>query len=202
MSVMRVIDVPTDDTLTYKVYVSKALPLADVTITANLDVLVSSRDKNEALEAKIHAALQDFIATNWDIVSQERHGATPGFERVSLRALAKVPVDQSRNLKERANKANWVGLEFGHISVNRSLPQDLVGQIMKELWFEAVAKVNGHLEEFQRVSGRLWRIGNITLGVPGGRTRGATKKGASGTRPMIRSAISWNRVCPAWRRSA
>lgn len=177
MNSLRLLDVPTDDTLSYKVYVSKAVPLADVTITANLDVLVSTRDKSEALDAKIHAALQDFIATNWDIVSQERHGATPGFERVSLRALAKVPVEQSRNLKERANKANRVGLEFGHLSVNRSLPQDLVGQIMKELWFEAVTKVNGHLDEFGRVSGRIWRIGNISLGVPGGRGRVRNEKG-------------------------
>lgn len=177
MSAAPVIQFSIDDTIKYKVYVSKAIPLADVTITANLELLVSSHDDNSALNAKIQAALQDFIAADWDIVAQERAGATPGFERVHLRALSKVPAEQSRNLKERASRANREGLEFGAISVNRSLPQDQVGQIMKDLWFEAVDKVSGHLPEFNRVSGRAWRIGDISLGVPGGHSQARLTKG-------------------------
>ena len=39
---------------------------------------------------------------------------------------------------------------------------------MKELWFEAVSKVNEYLPEFNRVSGRQWRIGDVVLGTPDG----------------------------------
>jgi hypothetical protein len=150
------------------VYVSKAVPLADVTVTASLELLASSRDDSHALEAKIDTALRDFLPVEWEILGQERSSATPGFEHIKLKALAKVSADQNRNRE---------GLEFGNISVNRSLRQDEVNQVMKELWFEAVSRANEHLPEFNRVSGRQWRIGDVVLGVPDGGYRNRNTKG-------------------------
>ena len=172
------LQLPVDDTISYKIYVAKAVPLADVTVTAQLQLMVSNRDENPDLDSRIRGALKNFIDTQWTLLEQERSSATPGFERIQLKAMAKVPAKENRKLEERAAGANCEGLEFGQVHVSRNLPQDQANQIIKELWFEAVEKVTAHLSEFNLASGRQWRIGDIALGVPGGgRQSGRLTKG-------------------------
>jgi hypothetical protein len=178
MSFSRTLQLPVDDTISYKVYVAKAVPVADVTVTAQLELMVSNRDENPDLDSRIRGALKDFIDTDWTLLEQERSSATPGFERIQLKAMAKIPAKENRKLAERAARANREGLEFGHMHVSRNLPQDQANQIIKELWFEVVEKVTAHLAEFNRASGRQWRVGDIALGVPGGgRQSGRPTKG-------------------------
>lgn len=178
MSTLTSLQLPTDDTISYKIYVAKAVPLTDVSVTAQLEMMVSNRDDNQDLDSRIFGALNDFIDTDWTLLEQKRSSATPGFERVSLKAMAKIPAKEDRKLEERAARANREGLEFGQIQVSRNLPQEQANQIIKELWFEAVEKATGHLDEFNRVSGRQWRLGDVTLGVPGGgRSSGRPIKG-------------------------
>lgn len=178
MSFPPALQFPVDDTISYKIYVAKAVPLADVTVTAQLQLMVSNRDENPDLDSRIRGALKNFIDTQWTLLEQERSSATPGFERIQLKAMAKVPAKENRKLEERAAGANCEGLEFGQVHVSRNLPQDQANQIIKELWFEAVEKVTAHLSEFNLASGRQWRIGDIALGVPGGgRQSGRLTKG-------------------------
>lgn len=178
MSIASGMELAMDDTISYKVYVAKAVPVADVTVTARLELMVSSRDENTDLDARIRGALKDFIDVEWTLLEQERSSATPGFERIQLKALAKVPARENRKLEERAARANREGLEFAQVHASRNLPQDQANQVIKELWFETVAKVTSHLEDFNRVSGRQWRVGDIRLGVPGnGRQSGRLTKG-------------------------
>jgi hypothetical protein len=172
------IQLPIDDTISYKIYVAKAVPVADVTVTANLTLMVSNRDESQDLDNRIRRALSDFIDTEWTLLTPERSSATPGFERINLKAIAKIPSTENRNLDERAARANREGLEFDHVRVTRSMPQEQANQIIKELWFEAVEKVTAHLAEFNRASGRQWRIGDVALGVPGtGRASVRSSKG-------------------------
>ena len=166
MSALPSFQFPVDDTISYKVYVAKAVPLAEVTVTVDLHLMVSSRDENHDLESRIRGGLVDFINTEWTLLAQQRSSATPGFENIRLKAVATIPAKENRNLEERAARSNREGLEFGHVQVSRNLPQDQVNQIIKELWFEAVEKVTEHLADFNRASGRQWRVGNIALGVP------------------------------------
>ena len=180
MSFSPTIQLPVDDTISYKIYVAKAVPLADVTVTAQLQLMVSNRDENPDLDSRIRGALKNFIDTEWTLLEQERSSATPGFERIQLKAMAKIPAKENQKLQERAARANCEGLEFGHVHVSRNLPQNQANQIIKELWFEAVEKVTDHLNEFNRVSGRQWRVGDIALGVPGGK------------RPSVRSTKGGN----------
>lgn len=178
MSFSPTLQMPVDDTISYKIYVAKAVPLANVTVIAQLQLMVSNRDENPDLDSRIRGALADFIDAEWTLLEQERTSATPGFERIQLKAMAKIPAAENRKLEERAARANREGLEFGHVHISRNMPQDQANQIIKELWFEAVEKVTAHLDEFNRVSGRQWRIGDITLGVPGsGRRSGRLTKG-------------------------
>lgn len=178
MSFAPTMQLPMDDTISYKIYVAKAVPLVDVTVTAQLELMVSNRDENPDIDSRIRDALKDFVDTDWTLLEQERSSATPGFERIQLKAMSKVPAKENRKLEERAARANREGLEFGRITVSRNMPQEQANQIIKELWFETVEKVTGHLEEFNRASGRQWRIGDVTLGVPGtGRQTGRMTKG-------------------------
>lgn len=162
---MQILNVE-DDSIKYKVYVSKAVPLADINVTTQIDVLLSTREGNDALNRLVKTALNDFIPVPWETAVLSRTSATPGYERIRMRAIAKVGIDQHSNLDERARQAHREGLEFSHLHVDRTLPKHQVNQIMKDLWFEAVEKVTEHIVDFNRVSTRQWRIGEITLGIP------------------------------------
>jgi|APTNR8051073442_1049403.scaffolds.fasta_scaffold12469_1 hypothetical protein len=178
MSPTTSIQLPMDDAISYKIFVAKAVPVADVTITAHLTLMVSNRDESQDTDNRIRSALTDFIDTEWTILTPERSSATPGFERINVKAIAKISSTENRNLDERAARANREGLEFDHVRVNRTLPQEQANQIIKELWFEAVEKVTAHLADFNRVSRRQWRIGDVALGAPGtGRTSRRLNKG-------------------------
>jgi hypothetical protein len=162
------ISLPQDDTLNYKVYVAKAVPRGDVAITVNVRLIASTQDNEvERINARLREALQDFISADWKFVGNTREGLTPGFEKILVQAIAKVPAEENRNLEERARKAGREGLELGEIAVKRALPQDQVNQIVKELWFDAVRKTREHIVEFNEASGRQWRLGDIVFGVPG-----------------------------------
>lgn len=178
MTTTSAFPLPADDTINYKIYVAKAVPMTDVNVTANLELMVSNRDENPDVDSRILGALRDFIDTDWTLLEQQRISATPGYERISLKARAKISSNENRNLDERAARANREGLEFGSVQVSRNLPQDQANQIIKELWFEAVEKVSAHIHDFNKASGRVWRLGDITLGVPGsGRATGRMTKG-------------------------
>lgn len=178
--------IPQDDTLRYKVYVSKAVPRGDVTISTSINLLVSAKENTpEQINARLAEALKDFIPGTWDIVGSNRSSFTPGFEKIVVDAIAKVPAEQNRNLQERARKAAREGLEFGEITVKRSLPQDQVNQIVKDLWFDAVLRVEDHIQEFNKRSSRTWRIGDIVFGVPGNGQRESQRFSKGGYREDV-----------------
>jgi hypothetical protein len=163
------ITLPQDDTLSYKVYVAKAVPRGDVAITVNLQMVASTSDNDiNTINARLKNVLLDFIGADWRFVGHTREGPAPGYEKIAVQAIAKVSAEENRNLEERARKASRDGIEFGGVAVKRTLPQDHVNQIVKELWFDAVRKVQEHLREFEQASGRRWRIGDIVFGVPDG----------------------------------
>lgn len=161
------VNLPQDDALRYKVYVSRAVPRADITISVVITLLVpSSENTPEQINQRVNAALNDFISGDWQFVGTSRSAVTPGYEKVAINAVAKVPADDYRNLQERARKAARDGLEFGQVNVKRALPEEQVNQVVTELWFETVALVDGHIAEFAKRSNRHWRIGEIVFGVP------------------------------------
>jgi hypothetical protein len=173
------INIPTDDTLCYKVNASRVIPRGEVTVVAQMIVVVKTQTSdNTGLDQRINAALQAFLPTEWESLGYERSSLTTGYEQVKVQAIAKVPAEENHNLEERARRANSDGLEFGEITVKRSLPADQVGQIVKEMWFDIIGKVNLHITEFERTSGRKWRIGNINYGVPDAGRRQESRKGS------------------------
>ena len=105
-------------------------------------------------------------------------------------------------MEERAVGANREGLEFAHVQVSRNLSKDQVDKIIKKLWFDVLEKVTNYLEEFNRVSGRKLRVGNLVLGVPsGGRHLVARVKVGSSRPPTNHPENSWSPDCPGQRKS-
>lgn len=154
-----------DDTLNYKMRVSKLMPRSEVVVTVMVTLILNARQKGAQLDHRIFEALNDFIPVDWGLSGQERQSAAPGFERLSIRAVATVSRDQDWNLEQRAKNANRHGLELGPVVVKRSFSQEHVNQVVKELRFEAVRKVVEELPEFDKASGRIWRIGDISIGL-------------------------------------
>ena len=105
MTTTPALQLQVDDTISYKIYVAKAVPLADVNVTAHLELLVSNRDANLDVDSRIRGSLKDFIDTEWTLLEQQRKSATPGYERIELKAMAKIPSSENRNLDERAARA-------------------------------------------------------------------------------------------------
>ena len=68
MSFAPACPLPVDDTISYKIYVAKAVPVADVTVTAQLQLMVSNRDENVDLDGRIRGALKNFIDTDWTLL--------------------------------------------------------------------------------------------------------------------------------------
>ena len=55
---------------------------------------------------------------------------------------------------------------------------DKVAAVVKDLWFQAIERVKEHVEHFDRLTGRRWRIGNIEFGLPERGGDRQTMKGA------------------------
>ena len=61
-----------DDTLNYKVLVSKLVPRSDVVVTVGLELMLNAHDKGAELDQRIFEALRDFIPVEWELSGQER----------------------------------------------------------------------------------------------------------------------------------
>jgi hypothetical protein len=96
----------------------------------------------------------------------ERHEDAVGFERLSLRATARVPFSENLNLLDRARLASQKGLSISTPTVDRALAPDKVAAVVKDLWFQVIEGVKTHMIEFDRLTGRQWRIGDIEYGLP------------------------------------
>ena len=71
-----------NDTINYKIYVAKAVPMTDVNVKANLELMVSNRDENPDVDSRILGALRDFIDTDWTLLEQQSISATPSMNAV------------------------------------------------------------------------------------------------------------------------
>jgi hypothetical protein len=167
-----------DDTLRYRLVAQKILSQEDVRVVTEITALVSTANSDQGrLERRIRQALNNFIASDWVFSTVHRLGEAVGFERVSLRAWARVPHGEIYNLEERARRASAEGLSLGKPELDYSLPSARVNEIVQTLRRESIEAVKRHCEEFAQQTGRAWRIGDIEFGVTGSRAQ-RTGKGA------------------------
>jgi hypothetical protein len=156
-----------DDTLRYKVLVTKAVPQDTVRISVDVAALARPDEPtDEVMAGRIRPALERFIRGDWMLSGLERNVDAVGFERLSLRATARVPFSENLNLVDRARVASQEGLSISTPGVDRALAPDKVAVVVRNLWFQVSEHVNTHMPQFERLTGRRWRIGDIEYGLP------------------------------------
>lgn len=169
-----------DDTLRYKVLVTKAVPQDTVRISVDVTALARPDEpSDQVLSARVRPALEQFIRGDWMLSGLERHEDAVGFERLSMRATARVPFAENLNLVDRARLASQKGLSISTPVVDRALAPDKVTAVVRDLWFQVIEGVRAHVVEFDRLTGRRWRIGDIEYGLPERGSERVRMKGAS-----------------------
>jgi hypothetical protein len=156
-----------DDTLRYKVSVSKAVAQDTVRVISTITVLVNPQETTEkVLGERVQGVLNDFINGDWVISDLDRRADAAGYERITMKASARVSFAENFNLSDRARTANREGISISDTEVNRSASPEKVKLVVKELWFKIIEYINGQIPQFNALTGREWRIGDVEYGQP------------------------------------
>ena len=169
-----------DDTLRYRAIAQRTLAQDTVCVSIYVALLVSATQTDQAeLQRQIRDALSRFIPhVEWVFSTLHREAnPTVGFEQINVKASTRIPSSQNFNLNDRARRASREGLTLSGAVVDYSLPVSLVNKVVHELRGEIVSTTLLELTDFERQTGRKWRIGDIEFGI-GGRSDEYTAKGA------------------------
>jgi len=155
------------DTLHYRVQVQKTLPQKDVRVRVGITALVNTKDQDQqSLLTHIRERLADFIPAEWVLFKIERNADAVGYERVTLNASARIPHTQNFNLTERARQASRDGLALTEPEIDYALPAAEIAAVLHELRAEALAEIAKQITDYNYVTDRHWRIGDIEFGIP------------------------------------
>lgn len=164
MTIIQVQDV--SDTLRYRIQVQRTLPQDDIRLTVPVTALVHSRDnESSALQQTILTALNGFVPAEWTFSRFERDGDTVGYERIRLFASARVKPVENYNLAERARRASREGLTLGPPRVDYALSPERIDEVVTALRLDVLRRVAADITQFDKQTGRSWRIGDIAFGV-------------------------------------
>lgn len=169
---------PQDDEIKYRVTAQKVVTQEDVRVAVPVTALVSAgKVPEDELERRIRGSLEQFIAADWQFSMVERLGDAVGFERVVLTAWTRVPHPEIYNLAERARRASSEGLSLGEPTIDYSVPFARLAQVTHELRMDILDQAQAQRADYERRTGRAWRIGSLHFGTPGGSGQ-RTGKGA------------------------
>lgn len=168
-----------EDTLRFKLFAQKVIVQQDARLMVEVQALVSTADRDsEQLERRIRDALNRFIVAEWSFSSIRRAGDAVGFERVALYAATRIPVSEIFNLEERARQASSEGLSLKDPKINYSVPAQRVSEAVDQLRREIVEDAKQQILSYNALTGRQWRIGDISFGIEDKRGEFRTGKGA------------------------
>jgi hypothetical protein len=168
-----------DDTLRFKLFAQKVIVQEDARITVEVHALVSTaQNDRKSLEQKIRSALNSLISAEWAFSTIQRGGEAVGYERVTLNASTRVAISEVYNLEERARQASTEGLSLREPKINYSIPSQRVSETVQELRRQIVEDAKQQIADFDQMTGRTWRIGDIAFGLWDNRGEYRTGKGA------------------------
>ena len=153
------------DTMSFRLLVERSVLQEDIKVSLPVTVLLSQgEDDATRLSASVREALNRFIGADWALANIQRGFEATGFERLTLTAHARVPVDENRNLHDRAVAASRPGLMLSSPTVSYALPTKKISAILEDLRLEALADVGRQLPILSQTIGRDWRIGHVQFG--------------------------------------
>ena len=156
----------TDDTIRYRLVAERTIAQDDARVGATVTALVSTGGSGQdRLRGAIQDVLRSFIDTPWNFSATERKGEAMGFERVVVRAYARVQSSQLDGLEEKSRRAGREGFAVSDVDVDYTLPAAKVNEVVHGLRLQLVGEAHAHLAEYAERTGRVWRIGAITFGV-------------------------------------
>lgn len=156
------------DTLRFRLQAARTLPQQDIRITTIVTVLVpASQNDPVSLERRIREALARVVKTDWTFTRIERDTEAAGYERIQLRASARVPVAENWNLAERVRTASRDGVAVGAPEVSYALTSEKVDAAVEELRLDLLRLAARQAEKMSEASGRQWRVGDIEFGTAG-----------------------------------
>lgn len=152
---------PVQDTISFQLRADTVVVNDTVRITVYINALVTTDTAEAALRRDIKEALSRFIDADWSFNGLDRSADESGFERVSIRATARVKETENYNLENRALAVSRQGLKLANISVDTGVPAVLLEKAEKALRAEIVVKAKEELEELIAITGRPYRIGSL-----------------------------------------
>ncbi|MBK7659104.1 MAG: hypothetical protein IPJ28_08125 [Betaproteobacteria bacterium] len=156
------------DTLRFRLQAARALPQDDIRLVVGITALVKPGDHDSAtLETHIREALARLVKTDWTFTRIERHPDAAGYERVTLRAGARVAAAENWNLPERARKASADGIALNNPEVSYALSSGRVDAAVEGLRLDLLRKATEQAQRMTEASGRNWRVGDVEFGVAG-----------------------------------
>ena len=179
MDTTTLITTPFDE-LRYRLVAERTVAVEDARVGVTVSALVARREAEPArLRERILGVLTRFIAAEWSVALTRRAADPAGYERVAVRAYARVPATEVFNLDARARAAGVEGVALSQIGVDYTLPPERVSAIVHELRGELLAQVQDHIADYEARTGRAWRIGCVDFGVDDAAAHRRTAKGAA-----------------------
>lgn len=143
------------DTMSFRLLVERSVVQEDIKVSVPVTVLLSQGEGDaKRLSASVREALNRFIAADWSLANIQRGFEATGFERLTLTAHARVPVDENRNLHDRTVAASRPGLMLSSPTVSYTLPTKKISAVLEELRLEALADVGRQLPILSQTTGR------------------------------------------------
>lgn len=154
-------DTPVQDYMSFQLRADKVVVSDTVKLTVLINALVTPEKTESALRTEIKQALAKFVEADWQFNGIERSVDDSGFERVSLRATARVNERENYNLDGRAKAVSRQGLQLSSVSVDATVPIPMLEEAEKELRLAILKKANEELEAINGVMGGGYRVAQV-----------------------------------------
>jgi hypothetical protein len=152
---------PIQDTISFQLRADTVVVSDTVRVTVYVNALVTTDTTETTLRRDIKEALSNFIEADWSFNGLERSADESGFERVVIRATARVKETENYNLENRALLVSRQGLKLANITVDTGVPATLLEAAEKKLRSEIVNKATEELKELVEATKREYRISSI-----------------------------------------
>lgn len=154
---------PIQDTINFQLRADTVVVSDTVKVIVYINALVTADTTESALRLDIKRALASFLDTSWQINGIERASDDSGYEKVSMRATARVNESENYNLENRAKAVSRQGLQLGSVEVDSTVPAPMLEAAEKKLRAEILTKAKEEAAELAEITGRAYRVGQVNF---------------------------------------
>lgn len=152
------------DTIEFSVNAETTVVSDTVKLIATIAGIVGDKPEAETRD-EIKAMMAKLVPdAEWQFSNQNRSNDATGYERLTLTASARVSEKHNHALDERIKEVSRKGLSINAISVDTSIPADMIEKGERELRSMIVAKVMSEQEALCAQTKRAYRISLLRMG--------------------------------------